>query len=153
MAIDPVPILFGIKVKTIIWMIVAVVLGLIFSMTMWPEKWRTYYQKRKEAEKLRLAKEKKTGKKVRRKVNVFLMIAMLLILLLGIILGSMLGFRSAIDNLPQSVLAQNCVVCDDCQNIDCADIISTDCPGCVCSYCNYLGDGAVRIDIPMPSRQ
>jgi len=146
MAIPPIMIL-GIKAKTIVWFLIAIVLALIFSMVMWPQWWRKYYQKRKEKE---IAKKKNAPKK---KFSVWLLIAMILVLICGIIIGSMLGFRQAVNHIPQPVLATSCIEYNQCTQINCSELMSGECPGCVCSYCgdpNY--NGAVRIEIPYPRR-
>jgi uncharacterized membrane protein YjgN (DUF898 family) len=130
-------------------LLIALVLGLIFSMVMWPQWWRRYYQKRHDVA-LKKGKVKLESKKT---FNIWLLIAMILILLCGVIIGSMLGFKQAIDHIPQPVLATSCIEYNQCSQIDCSQLMTTGCPGCVCSYCgDPKYNGAVRIEIPYPSK-
>lgn len=153
MAIPPVMIL-GIKAKTIIWFFIAVVLGLIFSMVMWPQWWRKHYQKKKEEALKKEALKKGTKIELpKKKFNIWFLIAIILILLCGIIIGSMLGFKQAVDHIPQPVLATSCIEYNQCSQINCSELMTAGCPGCVCSYCgDPKYNGAVRIEIPYPRR-
>jgi MFS superfamily sulfate permease-like transporter len=148
----PAVLIFGIKARTIIWFLIAIVLGLIFSMVMWPQWWRKYYQKKKDARESAL-KKGLVPKVAQKTFNIWLLIAIILVLICGIIIGSMLGFKQAVDHIPQPVLATSCIEYNQCSQINCSELMTSGCPGCVCSYCgdpNY--NGAVRIEIPYLTR-
>jgi len=43
--------LFGIKLTSVVWILIAIVLGFIFSMVAWPGWWRALYKRIREKKK------------------------------------------------------------------------------------------------------
>ena len=125
--------LLGIKLKTLIWIGIAIVLGLIFSMTLWPGWWRMYFKKKKEREELK----EKLGKKTKKTPPIVIIFLVFLLMIIAFFVGSMFGFDRAVQSAPY---------CQDerCLPLDCAQIEIQNCPGCTCELCGNI----VRIEIP-----
>jgi hypothetical protein len=51
--------ILGIKATTIVWVLLAIFLGIIFSMVMWPSAWRAMYKRIKDEEEKKNEKNKK----------------------------------------------------------------------------------------------
>lgn len=129
--------LFGfIPIRTIVLVLIAIFFGLVFTMVAWPSWWRRYFDKKKEAAKMK-------GQKQKSGISIFGLAAVLiLVLLTGMVVGSIMGFRSAVNNLPTSCPNPN----EGCYVIDCSDIniSGSSCPGCECLFCG------TSIDIKVP---
>jgi len=134
------PMIFGIKIKTILWFLIAVVLGLIFSMTMWPKWWRKFYEKKrlKRIAKLRQTSQPKKKHKFAPKIAAALII--LICLTTVFLIGTEVGFKKAVENMPSPPACPE----HNCSPIKCEDL-HINCPICRCFLCSEF----VKIQIPI----
>ncbi len=128
-------IVFGVNVKTVIWFCIALVLGLIFSMTMWPKWWRRFYEKKRLK---RIANLKK--KPEPKKQSKWLFFIFIVLLIAVFLVGTEIGFERAVRNMPSPPACPEY----NCSPIDCEDLNIYNCVVCRCFLC----DGYVKIEVP-----
>jgi len=121
---------FGIKGTTIVWILIALVLGLIWTMTAYPEWWKNFYSKDKDK------KHKYFSNWFKNKFWIILAMIVGLVALIFLV-GTIVGFDTAMNSLMAK---------EGCQKIQCSDLgPSVDCPYCECLLCGDI----VNIEIPV----
>lgn len=122
--------IFGIKATTIVWILIAIMLGLIWTMTAYPGWWRQFFSKNKDK------RQKFFADWYRRKAWVLVLIVMVS-MLLCYLAGTVVGFDTAMNTFMEK---------GGCEKISCSDLYpAVDCSYCECSLC---GD-SVNIEIPV----
>jgi hypothetical protein len=122
--------LFGIKATTIVWVFIAIFLGLIFSMTMWPGFWRKIYAP-KQKQNIDNVKWYQTFKFIPWQLALIL----IFIAVFAFIAGTFIGFSTSLEVMQGS---------KGCDPLPC-DVINLKCPLCYCETCG----STVRITIPV----
>lgn len=120
--------LFGVKVTTIVWILIAVFLALVFSRVAFPHWWRRFY--------------KASNKKATYKDDIVLSVSIIAVVIIALLLGSILGFNAAYSNLSEHLSDNNtCTIgCTEtpCENLGIA------CEDCICNLC----DQSIKVTIP-----
>jgi hypothetical protein len=129
----PYLIIYGIKATTMVWILIALFLGLIFSMTLWPGLWRKIYHYHKQEKP---PKEKVKWHETFKFIPWQLALIVIIIAIFSFIAGSFLGFTMAFDNVVK--------VETGCQTTPCSSFNFT-CPNCICSLCS----NALKVTIPL----
>jgi uncharacterized membrane protein len=135
--------IFGIKATTIVWILIAIFLGLVFSMVMWPSLWRKIYHQeiKSNADKKNKAtvdtEPKHSWIKSFRFIPWQLAVIIIIIAVAFFIAGSFLGFSTSYEKF---INEDSSCVTAPCQSFD------INCPTCECKLC----PNDVRVTIPMP---
>lgn len=130
--------ILGIKATTIIWILIAIFLGLIFTMTMWPAIWRRIYQKKeiKKGKMVDIAPKEPLTKPFKF-IPWQLAVIIIIIAVSFFLAGTFLGFNTAFDKM--TIEDASCSIAP-CQSFD------INCPACTCQLCQ----NNVRITVPIP---
>jgi len=121
--------IMGIKATTIVWVLIAIFLGLIFSMTMWPSFWKKYLHKPSKDEK-----QDPKWYHSYRFIPWQIALIIVIIAIFGFLAGTFVGFSVAIDNVPGQ---------PNCNPAPCS-AANIDCPNCMCEVCG----NSFRVTIP-----
>ena len=124
--------ILGIKATTMVWVLIAVFLGLIFTMTIWPNFWKRYLHKPN--------KDDKSAPKwfhAYRFIPWQIAVMIMIIAVFGFLAGTFVGFSVAIENAPAVNAVSSCIP------MPCS-AVNLKCPNCHCEVC---GD-SLRVTIP-----